>query len=164
MPLMPKRVKYRKSQKGRVKGNATRGNFVAFGEYGIQTLEKGRISAQTIEAGRIVASQSIKGGGKLYIRIFPHKSITSIPAETRMGKGKGEVEYWAAIVKPGTVLFELAGVSEEVARATFARLSWRTSAFSRRASSPASASGNRWNSHSATTSPSTRSPTNSSRS
>ena len=93
MPLMPKRVKYRKSQKGRVRGNATRGNYVAFGEYGLQTLEPGRISAQTIEAGRVVASQSIKGGGKLYIRIFPHKSITSIPAETRMGKGKGRSGY-----------------------------------------------------------------------
>jgi large subunit ribosomal protein L16 len=122
MVMMPKRVKYRKSQKGRVRGNATRGNYVAFGEYGLQTLEPGRISAATIEAGRVVASQSVKGGGKLYIRIFPHKSITSIPAETRMGKGKGEVEYWAAVVKPGTVLFELGGVSEELARTTLARL------------------------------------------
>ena len=123
MPLMPKRVKYRKSQKGRVKGNATRGNYVAFGEYGLQSLEPGKISASTIEAGRVVASQSVKGTGKLYIRIFPQKSITSIPAETRMGKGTGEVEYWAAVVKPGTILFELAGVSEDVARATLARVS-----------------------------------------
>ena len=123
MPMMPKRVKYRKSQKGRVRGNATRGNYVAFGEYGLQSLEPGKISAATIEAGRVVGSQSIKGGGKLYIRIFPHKSVTSIPLETRMGKGKGEVEYWAAVVKPGTVLYELAGVSEEAARATFARIS-----------------------------------------
>jgi len=123
MAMMPKRVKYRKSQKGRVKGNATRGNYVAFGEYGLQALEPGRISAQTIEAGRVVASQSVKGGGKLFIRIFPHKSITSIPAETRMGKGKGEVEYWAAIVKPGTVLYEISGVSEDLARATLARVS-----------------------------------------
>jgi large subunit ribosomal protein L16 len=122
MPLMPKRVKYRKSQKGRVKGNATRGNYVAFGEYGLQTLEPGRISAETIEAGRVVASHSTKGGGKLYIRIFPHKSITSIPAETRMGKGKGEVEFWAAVVKPGTILYELSGVSEDLARVTFARI------------------------------------------
>ncbi|WP_435021985.1 50S ribosomal protein L16 [Tundrisphaera sp. TA3] len=125
MPLMPKRVKFRKSQKGRVKGNATRGNYVAFGEYGIQTLEAGKISAQTIEAGRIVGSQSVKGGGKLYIRIFPQKSVTSIPAETRMGKGKGEVEYWAAVVKPGTVLYELGGVSEELARATLARVAYK---------------------------------------
>jgi len=122
MPMMPKRVKYRKSQKGRVRGNATRGNFVAFGDFGLQSLEPGRISAQTIEAGRIVASQSVKGGGKVYIRIFPHKSVTSIPAETRMGKGKGEVEYWAAVVKPGTVLYEVTGISEEVARVTFARI------------------------------------------
>jgi large subunit ribosomal protein L16 len=122
MAMMPKRVKYRKSQKGRVRGNATRGNFVAFGEYGLQALEPGRVSAQTLEAGRVAASQSIKGGGKLYIRVFPHKSITSIPAETRMGKGKGEVEYWAAIVKPGTILYELAGVSEDLARSTFARI------------------------------------------
>src|SRR6476646_7970424 len=122
MSLMPKRVKSRKSQKGRVKGNATRGNYVAFGEFGIQALEPGKISAQTIEAGRIVASQSVKGGGKLYIRIFPHKSVTSIPAETRMGKGKGEVEFWAAVVKPGTILYEVAGISEDAARAAFARI------------------------------------------
>ena len=122
MPMMPKRVTYRKTQKGRIRGNATRGNYVAFGDFGIQSLEPGKISAATIEAGRIVASQSIKGGGKLYIRIFPHKSVTSIPAETRMGKGKGEVEYWAAVVKPGTVLYELAGVTEAQARAAFARL------------------------------------------
>src|SRR5437764_14488661 len=102
MPMMPKRVKYRKSQKGRVRGNATRGNYVAFGEFGLQTLEPGKISAQTIEAGRIVGSQSVKGGGKLYIRIFPHKSVTSIPAETRQGKGKGGVEYCAAVANPRT--------------------------------------------------------------
>jgi large subunit ribosomal protein L16 len=122
MALMPKRVKYRKSQKGRVRGNATRGNYVAFGEYGLQTLEAGKISAQTIEAGRIVASQAVKGGGKVFIRIFPHKSVTAIPAETRMGKGKGEVEFWAAVVKPGTVLFEVTGLSEETARQVFARV------------------------------------------
>ena len=122
MALMPKRVKYRKSQKGRVRGNATRGNYVAFGEYGIQTLEAGKISAQTIEAGRVVASQAVKGGGKVFIRIFPHKSVTAIPAETRMGKGKGEVEFWAAVVKPGTVLYEVTGLSEEAARQVFARV------------------------------------------
>src|SRR3982750_4380008 len=125
MPMMPKRVKYRKSQKGRVRGNATRGNFVAFGEFGLQALEPGRISAQTIEAGRVVASQAVKGGGKLYIRIFPHKSATSIPAETRMGKGKGEVELWAAVVKPGCPLYEVAGISKEAARATFARTAYK---------------------------------------
>jgi len=95
---------------------------VAFGDYGIQALEPGRISAQTIEAGRVVASQAVKGGGKVYIRIFPHKSVTSIPAETRMGKGKGEVDYWAAVVKPGTILYEIGGLSEEAARAAFARV------------------------------------------
>ena len=122
MALMPKRVKYRKSQKGRVRGNATRGNYVAFGEFGIQAMESGKISAQTIEAGRVVASQAVKGGGKLFIRIFPHKSVTAIPAETRMGKGKGEVEFWAAVVKPGTILYEVTGLSEEAAREVFARV------------------------------------------
>ena len=122
MALMPKRVKCRKSQRGRVKGNATRGNYVSFGEYGIQALEPGWITAQTIEAGRVVASQSVKGSGKLYIRIFPQKSVTAIPAETRMGKGKGEIEFWAAVVKPGTILYEIAGLSEEAARAAFARV------------------------------------------
>jgi large subunit ribosomal protein L16 len=122
---MPKRVKFRKVQKGRIRGNATRGNYVAFGEYGLQVLEPARISSETIEAGRIVASQAVKGTGKLYIRVFPHKSVTAIPAETRMGKGKGEVEYWAAVVKPGTILYELGGVSEELARATLARVAYK---------------------------------------
>lgn len=125
MPMIPKRVKYRKSQKGRVKGNATRGNYVAFGEFGLQTLESGRISAETLEAGRVVASQAVKAGGKLYIRIFPHKSVTAIPAETRMGKGKGEVEFWAAVVKPGTILYEIGGLPEEQARAAFARVAYK---------------------------------------
>lgn len=125
MALMPKRVKYRKSQKGRVKGNATRGNYVAFGEFGLQVLAPARISGEIIEAGRVVASRLVRGGGKLYIRVFPHKSVTAIPAETRMGKGKGEVEYWAAVVKPGTIVYELAGVTEEQARATFARVAYK---------------------------------------
>lgn len=125
MPMMPKRVKYRKTQKGRVKGNATRGNYLAFGDFGLQVLEGGKISAQTLEAGRIVASQSVKGGGRLYIRVFPHKSVTSIPAETRMGKGKGEVEYWAAVVKPGTIIYELAGINEDVARRALARIAYK---------------------------------------
>jgi large subunit ribosomal protein L16 len=122
MAMMPKRVKYRKSQKGRVKGNATRGNYVAFGEFGIQALEPARVSAEVIEAGRMVLSRAVRGGGKVYIRVFPHKSVTSIPAETRMGKGKGEVEFWAAVVKPGTVLFEIAGIPEAKARVAFARV------------------------------------------
>ena len=122
MALMPKRVKFRKSQKGRVRGNATRGNYVAFGEFGLQALEGGWLSAETIEAGRVVASQSVKGGGKLFIRVFPHKSVTAIPAETRMGKGKGEPEFWAAVVKPGTILYEISGLSEEAAREALARV------------------------------------------
>ncbi len=122
MALMPKRVKHRKSQRGRIKGKATRGNRVVFGEFGLQTLQGGWISAQTIEAGRIAAQQYIRGEGRLYIRIFPHKSVTSIPLETRMGKGKGEPDFWAAVVKPGTILYELSGVSEEQAKVCFARL------------------------------------------
>jgi len=122
MALMPKRVKHRKSQRGRIRGNATRGNRVVFGDYGLQSLEGGWVSAATIEAGRIAAQQYIRGEGKLYIRIFPHKSITSIPLETRMGKGKGEPDYWAATVRPGTVLYELSGTTEEQAKICFARL------------------------------------------
>ncbi len=122
MALMPKRVKHRKSQRGRIRGNATRGNTVVFGDFGLQAMEGGWISAQTIEAGRIAAQQYIRGEGKLYIRIFPHKSITSIPLETRMGKGKGEPDYWAATVRPGTILYELNGVDEEQAKVCFARL------------------------------------------
>jgi large subunit ribosomal protein L16 len=122
MALMPKRVKHRKSQRGRIRGNASRCNRVAFGEFGLQSEEGGWLSAQTIEAGRIAAQQYIRGEGKLYIRVFPHKSITSIPLETRMGKGKGEPEFWAACIRPGTVLFELGGVTEAQAKMCFARL------------------------------------------
>ena len=122
MALMPKRVKHRKSQRGRIRGNATRGNRVIFGDFGLQAVEGGWISAQTIEAGRIAAQQYVRGEGRLYIRIFPDKSITSIPLETRMGKGKGEPDYWAAVVKPGTVLYEVAGISEDAAKICFARL------------------------------------------
>jgi large subunit ribosomal protein L16 len=122
MALMPKRVKHRKNQRGRIKGEATRGNRVVFGEFGLQAMQGGWISAQTLEAGRVAASQYLRNEGRLYIRVFPHKSITSIPLETRMGKGKGEPEYWAAVVRRGTVLFELSGVSEEAARICFTRL------------------------------------------
>jgi len=122
MALMPKRVKHRKSQRGRIRGNATRGNRVAFGEFGLQSMEGGWVSAATIEAGRIAAQQYIRGEGKLFIRIFPHKSVTSIPLETRMGKGKGEPDFWAATVRPGTILYELSGVSEEAAKICFSRL------------------------------------------
>ena len=122
MARMPKRVKHRKIQRGRIKGEATRGNDVVFGDYGLQTLQGGWISAATIEAGRIAAQQYLRSEGRLYIRMFPHKSITSIPLETRMGKGKGEPEYWAAVVKPGTVMYEIAGVPEETAKLCFNRL------------------------------------------
>ena len=122
MALMPKRVKHRKSQRGRIRGNATRGNRVVFGEYGLQSEQGGWLSAATIEAGRIAAAQYLRNEGRLYIRVFPHKPITSIPLETRMGKGKGEPEYWAAVVKPGTVLYEVSGVPESAAKMCFRRL------------------------------------------
>ena len=122
MARMPKRDKHRKIQRGRIKGNATRGQAVSFGDYGLQTLEGGWIPAATIEAGRIAAQQYLRTEGKLYIRIFPHKSITSIPLETRMGKGKGEPEYWAAVVHPGTIMYEVGGVPEETAKLCFNRL------------------------------------------
>ena len=122
MALMPKRVKHRKNQRGRIKGEAQRGNRVVFGDYGLQATQGGWIRATTIESGRIAAQQYIRGEGRLYIRLFPHKSITSRPLETRMGKGKGEPEHWVAVVKPGTVLFELAGVNEQQAKLCFARL------------------------------------------
>jgi large subunit ribosomal protein L16 len=125
MPLMPKRVKFRKSQRGIVKGNASRGNTVKFGDYGLQSLEGGWLSAEAIEAGRITAAHSVRGEGRLYIRVFPHKSVTAIPAETRMGKGKGEPEYWAAVIKPGMILFEIGGLPETSARDCLARVAYK---------------------------------------
>ena len=125
MPQMPKRVKYRKSQRGKVKGNAQRGNTVSYGDFGLQALEGGWLSAEAIEAGRITAAHSVRGEGRLYIRVFPHKSVTAIPAETRMGKGKGEPEYWAAVVKPGMILFEIAGLPEQAARDCLARVAYK---------------------------------------
>jgi large subunit ribosomal protein L16 len=122
MALMPKRVKHRKSQRGRIRGDATRGNRVVFGDFGLQAVQAGWLSAATIEAGRIAAQQYLRTEGRLYVRVFPHKPITSIPLETRMGKGKGEPEFWAAVVKQGTILYEISGVSEEAARLCFARL------------------------------------------
>ena len=116
MPLMPKRTKYRKMQKGRNRGKATRGNKVTDGEYGIQAVEAGLITGNQIEAARIAMTRYIKRGGKVWIKIFPDKPITKKPAETRRGKGKGAVEAWVAVVKPGRVMFELAGVPEETAR------------------------------------------------
>ena len=116
MPLMPKRTKFRKQQKGRNRGKATRGNTVTEGQYGIQATTAGWIKSNQIEAARIAVNRYIKRGGKVWIKIFPDKPVTKKPAETRMGKGKGAPEYWVAVVKPGRVLFELEGVSEDVAR------------------------------------------------
>ena len=122
MALMPKRVKHRKSQRGRIKGNAVRGNTVVFGEWALQSVDPGHITGQTIEACRIAATQYVRGEGRVYIRIFPQKSVTARPLETRMGKGKGEPDRWVAVVKPGTVLFELAGVSHDTAKSCFQRV------------------------------------------
>ncbi len=125
MPLMPKRVKFRKSARGVLRGNAHRGNTVSYGDFGLQALEGGWLSAESIEAGRITATHSVRGEGRLFIRVFPHKSITAIPAETRMGKGKGEPEYWAAVVKPGMVLYEIGGLPEAAARDALARVAYK---------------------------------------
>lgn len=125
MPLMPKRVKFRKTQRGIVRGTAQRGNTVSYGEYGLQALEGGWLSAEAIEAGRITATHSVRGEGRLFIRVFPHKSVTAIPAETRMGKGKGEPEFWAAVIKPGMILFEIAGLPEAAARDSLARVAYK---------------------------------------
>ena len=116
MPVMPKRTKYRKMQKGRNRGKALRGNKVTDGEYGLQALEGGWITSNQIEAARIAMTRFTKRGGKVWIKIFPDKPISKKPAETRMGKGKGAVEYWVAVVKPGRVMFEMAGIPEEVAK------------------------------------------------
>ncbi len=116
MVLIPKRVKYRRQHRGRMKGLSKAGNTIAFGEYGLQALDPAWITSQQIESARIAMTRHIKRGGKVWIKIFPHKPVTEKPAETRMGSGKGSPEYWVAVVKPGRILFELAGVSEEVAR------------------------------------------------
>lgn len=116
MVLIPKRVKYRRQHRGRMKGQSKGGSTIGFGEFGLQALEPAWITSQQIEAARIAMTRHIKRGGKVWIKIFPHKPVTEKPAETRMGSGKGSPEYWVAVVKPGRVLFELAGVSEEVAR------------------------------------------------
>jgi large subunit ribosomal protein L16 len=125
MAMMPKRVKFRKTQRGKVKGNAQRGNYVAYGDFGLQALDGGWLSAEAIEAGRVTAAHSIRGEGRLYIRVFPHKSVTAIPLETRMGKGKGEPEFWAAVIKPGMILYEIAGLPEAAARDTLARVAYK---------------------------------------
>lgn len=119
--LMPKRVKHRKVFRGRTKGVSPRGNDVAFGDYGIQVLEPAWITSRQIEAGRRAITNAIRRGGKVWIRIFPDKPVTQKPAETRMGKGKGNPEYWVAVVKPGRIIYELGGVSETLAEEALSR-------------------------------------------
>ena len=119
--LMPKRTKWRKQHRGRIRGVASRGNEVAFGEFGLQALEPGWLPSRTIEAARIAATRNAQDG-KVFIRVFPHKSISKKPAETRQGTGKGDVDYWAAVIKPGHILYELDGVTEDVARKAFNRV------------------------------------------
>ena len=121
--LSPKRVKYRKPQKGKNRGLANSGNYVAFGTYGLKSLEHGWITSRQIEASRIVISRAVRKIGRMWIRVFPHKSLTRKPAETRMGKGKGSPELWVAVVKPGTILFEVEGVDEKVAQEAFRKCS-----------------------------------------
>ena len=125
--LMPKRVKYRRLHRGRMKGVATKGNLVTYGEYGLVAQECGWITANQIEAARIAMTRSIKRGGSVYIKIFPHKSVTKKPAEVRMGSGKGAPEYWVAVVKPGRVMFEIAGVGEEAAKEAMRLASYKLS-------------------------------------
>ena len=122
MPRMPKRIKFRKQMRGKMKGNATRGNYVAFGEYGLQSLDTHWVSARQIEAGRIAAQHYLRRQGKVVIRIFPDKPISKKPLETRMGKGKADTDFWAARVKPGTILFEISGVPEDMAKQAMARV------------------------------------------
>lgn len=114
--LMPKRVKHRKQQRGRMKGKAQRGNFIAYGEYGLVATQPGWVTSNQIEAARQAMTRRTKRGGKVWIKIFPDKPITAKPAETRMGSGKGAPEYWVSVIKPGRVLFEMAGIPEETAR------------------------------------------------
>ena len=122
MISMPKRTKFRKQQRGRLRGNAPRGNYVAFGEYGLHALEHHWLSARQIDAGRIAAQHFLRRQGKVFIRVFPDKPISKKPLEQRMGKGKAVTAFWAARIKPGTVLFEIAGVPEDIARQAMARI------------------------------------------
>ena len=120
--MMPKRVKWRKSQRGKVRGVAGKGNTVAFGDFGLQCLGTGWLTARQIEAGRVAATHYLHREGKVFVRMFPHKPVSSKPLETRMGKGKGEPEFWVACVRPGTVMFEVSGVEENVARDALLRV------------------------------------------
>ena len=135
--LQPKRTKYRKQQKGRNRGLASRGNKVSFGEFGLKAVDRGRITARQVEAARRAITRHVKRGGRVWIRVFPDKPVSKKPLEVRMGKGKGNPEYWVAVVKPGHVLYEMEGVSEELAREAFrlasAKLSLRTAFATRQA-------------------------------
>jgi large subunit ribosomal protein L16 len=122
MAMMPKRMKYRKAQKGKIRGVAQRGNTVSYCDYGLQSLEEGWLTARQIEAGRMSATQFMQREGRVFIRVFPHKPVSSKPLETRMGKGKGEPEFYVAVIKEGTMLYEIGGVSEDIARRAFARV------------------------------------------
>ncbi len=122
MAMMPKRVKWRKSQRGKIRGRATRGNMVAFGEFGLQALRPGWITARQIEAGRVAATHFLHREGRVFLRVFPWKPVSSKPLETRMGKGKGDPAYWVACVREGTILFEIGGVEEGIARAALMRV------------------------------------------
>ena len=119
---MPKRVKFRKLQRGRIRGRAQCGNLVEFGEFGLQTLDRGFVTARQLEAGRVAASHFMGGEGRIWVRVFPWKPMSAKPAEVRMGTGKGDVEYWCAPVKPGTILYEIAGIPEEAARTALNRI------------------------------------------
>jgi len=122
MALMPKRIKHRKQMRGKIRGEATRGNTVAFGDFGLQTKDPGWITGRQIEAGRVAATHYLHREGRVYIRVFPDKPVSAKPLETRMGKGKGEPEAWVAVVKPGTVLFEIGGVDEVTAKGALRRI------------------------------------------
>jgi large subunit ribosomal protein L16 len=122
MAMMPKRVKFRKQQRGKMRGVATRGNYVAFGDFGLQCLGLGWLSARQIEAGRVAATHFLQREGKIFVRVFPDMPYTKKPLETRMGKGKAEPEYWVACIRPGNVIFEVGGVEEEIAREALSRV------------------------------------------
>ena len=122
MALMPKRVKHRKQQRGKIRGKATRGNTVSFGEFGLQSQDPAWVTARQLEAGRVAATHFLHREGRVYIRVFPDKPVTAKPLETRMGTGKGDVEEWVAVVKPGTILFEVGGVDEATAKSAFRRV------------------------------------------
>ena len=121
MAMQPKRSKFRKVHRGKIRGRATRANKVSFGDFGLQSLDAAWLSGRQIEAGRVAINRALDGQGKVWIRVFPHKPVSGKPAETRMGKGKGEVEFWAAVVKPGSVIFEVGGIPEDKAKLAFKR-------------------------------------------